>query len=84
MLERPPPPPPQADFPLPKLFVARDIMDDDVPKRFKVPEPKPKPKPKSATKPKAAPKPGPKGQLKQEFRMVHLRKEGFTSQAVAH
>ena len=60
-----------------------DIMDDDaVPKHFNVPEPKPKPKPKPAPKATAAPKPGPKGQHRQEFRMVYHRKEGFTSQPV--
>ena len=60
-----------------KLFFTMDIMDDDaVPKHFNVPEPKPKPKPKPAPKPKAALKPGPKGQHRQEFRMVYHRKKG--------
>jgi len=68
-----------------KLFFTRDIMDDDaVPKHFNVPEPKPKPKPKPAPKPTAAPKPGPKGQHRQEFRMVYHRKKGFTSEPVEH
>ena len=68
-----------------KLFFTRDIMDDDaVPKHFNVPEPKPKPKPKPAPKPNAAPKPGPKGQHRQEFRMVYHRKKGFTSKPVEH
>ena len=66
-----------------KLFFTRDIMDDDaVPMHFNVPEPKPKPKPKPAPKATAAPKPGPKGQHRQEFRMVYHRKKGFTSQPV--
>ena len=66
-----------------KLFFTRDIMDDDaVPKHFNVPEPKPKPKPKPAPKATAAPKPCPKGQHRQEFRMVYHRKKGFTSQPV--
>ena len=66
-----------------KLFFTTDIMDDDaVPKHFNVPEPKPKPKPKPAPKATAAPKPGPKGQHRQEFRMVYHRKKGFTSQPV--
>ena len=60
-----------------------DIMDDDaVPKHFNVPEPKPKPKPKPAPKATAALKPGPKGQHRQEFRMVYRRKKGFMSQPV--
>ena len=64
-----------------KLFFTRDIMDDDaVPMHFNVPEPKPKPKPKPAPKATAALKPGPKGQHRQEFRMVYHRKKGFTSQ----
>ena len=58
-------------------------MDDDaVPKHFNIPEPKPKPKPKPAPKPTAAPKPGPKGQHRQEFRMVYHRKKALTSQPV--
>ena len=62
-----------------QAFFARDIMDDDaVPKHFKVPEPKPKPKP--APKPKAAANPGPKGQPRQEFRMVCH--SGVTSEPV--
>ena len=66
-----------------KLFFTRDIMDDDaVPKHFNVPDPKPKPKPKPAPKASVAPKPGPKGQHRQEFRMVYHRKKGFTSQPV--
>ena len=66
-----------------KLFFTRDIMDDDaVPMHFNVPEPKPKPKPKPAPKATAAPKPGPKGQHRQEFRMVYHRKKGITSQPV--
>ena len=66
-----------------KLFFTRDIMDDDaVPMHFNVPEPKPKPKPKPAPKATVAPKPGPKGQHRQEFRMVYHRKKGFTSQPV--
>ena len=66
-----------------KLFFTRDIMDDDaVPKHLNVPEPKPKPKPKLAPKPTAAPKPGPKGQHRQEFRMVYHRKKGFTFEPV--
>ena len=60
-------------------------MDDDaVPKHFNVPEPKPKPKPKPAPTATAAPKPGPKGQHRQEFRMVYHRKKGFMSQPVEH
>ena len=35
-----------------------------------------------APKATAAPKPGPKGQHRQEFRMVYHRKKGFTSQPV--
>ena len=66
-----------------KLFFTRDIMDDDaVPMHFNVPDPKPKPKPKPAPKASVAPKPGPKGQHRQEFRMVYHRKKGFTSQPV--
>ena len=66
-----------------KLFFTRDIMDDDaVPKHFSVPEPKPKPKPKPASKATATPKPGPKGQHRQEYRMVHHRKKGFAPQPV--
>ena len=66
-----------------KLFFTRDIMDDDaVPMHFNVPEPKPKPKPKPAPKATAAPKPGPKGQHRQEFRMVYHGRKGFTSQPV--
>ena len=58
-------------------------MDDDaVPKHFSVPEPKPKPKPKPAPKATATPKPGPKGQHRQEYRMVHHRKKGFAPQPV--
>ena len=68
-----------------KLFFTRDIMDDDAdPKHFNVPEPKPKPKPKPPPKPNAAPKPGPKGQHRQEFRMVYHRKKGFTFEPVEH
>ena len=68
-----------------KLFLTRDIMDDDaVPMHFNVPESKPKPKPKPAPKPNAAPKPVPKGQHRQEFRMVYHRKKGFTSKPVEH
>ena len=37
-----------------------------------------------APKPNAAPKPGPKGQHRQEFRMVYHRKNGFTSELVEH
>ena len=59
------------------------IMDDDaVPKHFNVLEPKPKPKPKPAPKPTATPKLGPKGQRRQEFRMVYHRKKGFTPKQV--
>ena len=66
-----------------KLFFTRDIMDDDaVPMHFNVPDPKPKPKPKPAPKASVAPKPGPKGQHRQEFRMVYHRQKGFTSQPV--
>ena len=67
-----------------RIFMAvvdADIMDDDaVPKHFKVPDIKPKPE----TNPKAAPKPGPKGQHKQEFRMLYHRKEGFMSEPFEH
>ena len=35
-----------------------------------------------APKATVAPKPGPKGQHRQEFRMVYHRKKGFTSQPV--
>jgi len=58
-------------------------------RQFQVLEPKPAPKPKPAAKPKpkAAPKLSPKGQHKQElrvlFRMVDHRKKAFlTSQPV--
>ena len=52
------------------------------PMHFNVPEPKPKPKLKPAPKATAAPKPGPKGQHRQEFRMVYHRKKGFRPQPV--
>ena len=60
-------------------------MDADaVPRHFQVPEPKPKPKPNAAPRPKAAAKPGPKGQHKQESRIVYHRKKGFTWEPVEH
>ena len=58
-------------------------MDYDVvPMHFQ--EPKRKPKPAEAPKPKAAPKHGPKGQHKQEFRMVCHGKKSYMPEPVEH
>ena len=51
---------------------------------LKVPETKPKPQLKPAPKPNAAANPGPKGQHRQELRMVFCLKKGFTLEPVEY